>query len=170
MLWNLPFNGISVAMGGITVDKIMRDPSLRRLAELIMDETTAIGMRKVHCVASGFVTFAISAHLRKMLPLSLFPPHFVFIYQAHADLESHLGSGGYEPLHEEDKFFCMKLSDTMGPYKTSTMLDLKARRPMEVEYLFNKPLQRANRLGVPVPHLETVVAQIRAFQRMYKLF
>ncbi len=26
----------------------------------------------------------------------------------------------------------MNLSDTMGPYKTSTMLDLKNRNPMEV--------------------------------------
>lgn len=28
-MWNLPFNGISVAMGGITVDKIVQDPGLR---------------------------------------------------------------------------------------------------------------------------------------------
>jgi len=31
-LWNLPFNGISVAMNGITVDNIVGDPGLRRLA------------------------------------------------------------------------------------------------------------------------------------------
>jgi len=31
-LWNLPFNGISVAMNGITVDKIVQDPGLRELA------------------------------------------------------------------------------------------------------------------------------------------
>eukprot|EP00979_Chaetoceros_neogracilis_P012504 scaffold3341_cov270-Chaetoceros_neogracile.AAC.2 len=31
-LWNLPFNGISVAMNGITVDKIVQDPGLRKLA------------------------------------------------------------------------------------------------------------------------------------------
>ncbi len=41
-LWNLPFNGISVAMNGITVDKIVNDPGLRRLAYTIMDETIAI--------------------------------------------------------------------------------------------------------------------------------
>lgn len=40
-LWNLPFNGISVAMGGITVDIIVNDPGLRRLADLVMDETIA---------------------------------------------------------------------------------------------------------------------------------
>jgi 2-dehydropantoate 2-reductase len=31
-LWNLPFNGISVAMNGITVDMIVGDPGLRKLA------------------------------------------------------------------------------------------------------------------------------------------
>jgi 2-dehydropantoate 2-reductase len=41
MVWNLPFNGISVAMGGITVDKIVADPDLRRLADTVMDETIA---------------------------------------------------------------------------------------------------------------------------------
>jgi len=40
-IWNLPFNGISVAMGGITVDVIVNDPGLRRLADIVMDETVA---------------------------------------------------------------------------------------------------------------------------------
>jgi hypothetical protein len=41
MVWNLPFNGISVAMGGITVDKIVTDPDLRKLADTVMDEVIA---------------------------------------------------------------------------------------------------------------------------------
>ena len=40
--WNLPFSGISVAMNGISVDKIVSDEGLRKLADLIMDETIAI--------------------------------------------------------------------------------------------------------------------------------
>jgi 2-dehydropantoate 2-reductase len=41
--WNLPFNSISCAMGGIlTIDIIVKDPSLRKLADDIMDETIAI--------------------------------------------------------------------------------------------------------------------------------
>lgn len=38
MLWNLPFNGISVAMGGITVDQIVHDDGLRQLAYDVIDE------------------------------------------------------------------------------------------------------------------------------------
>lgn len=41
-LWNLPFNGISVAMGGITIDRIVQDEGLRSLAYIVMDETIAI--------------------------------------------------------------------------------------------------------------------------------
>ena len=36
------FSGISVAMGGITVDRIVNDPSLRRLAYKVIDETLAV--------------------------------------------------------------------------------------------------------------------------------
>jgi 2-dehydropantoate 2-reductase len=41
MVWNLPFNGISVAMGGITVDRIVTDPDLRKLVDSVMDEVIA---------------------------------------------------------------------------------------------------------------------------------
>lgn len=91
----------------------------------------------------------------------------------------------------------MQLSDDMGAYKTSTMLDLTQRKPMEAHYLFRRPVsitcshssdevifsflparpvaineqvQRAEKLGIPVPHLETLVIQIEAMQRMYNLF
>jgi ketopantoate reductase len=50
------------------------------------------------------------------------------------------------------------------------MIDLTERRSMEVQYLFGKPVERAHALGIPVPHLETLVAQIGAFQRLYGLF
>jgi 2-dehydropantoate 2-reductase len=129
-VWNLPFNGISVAMGGITVDKIVNDPGLRRLADLVMDETIAA---------------------------------------ANADLASN-GIDEAFYLGDKDKKRMFDLSDGMGPYRTSTMIDFVDKNPMEVEYLFRKPVDRAADLGVPVPHLDTLVAQIEAFQRFYKLF
>lgn len=63
----------------------------------------------------------------------------------------------------------MKLSDDMGPYKTSTMLDLVNRRKMEVKYVFRKAVDRANELGVEVPTLDTLVTQIEFLQRKYDL-
>jgi 2-dehydropantoate 2-reductase len=128
--WNLPFNGISVAMGGITVDKVVTDPGLRKLAYTVMDETIAV---------------------------------------ANTDLKKH----NVDPslfLGEAQKKQMMDLSDGMGPYRTSTMIDLTSRNSMEVKYLFRKPIERAKKLGVPVPHLETLVLQIEFFQRIYGLY
>ena len=91
------------------------------------------------------------------------------IAAGNADLARKYGPNNFEPLVAADKDPMMALSDNMGPYKTSTMLDLTNRRPMEVQYLFQVPVQRARELQVPIPHLETIVAQIEALQRHYNL-
>jgi ketopantoate reductase len=64
----------------------------------------------------------------------------------------------------------MDLSDNMGPYKTSTMLDLVNRKPMEVKYLFRKAVDRANDLNVSTPILDTLVTQIEFLQRIHNLY
>jgi len=38
LCWNVPFNGLAVAMGGISVDKIVEDADMRALAHSIMNE------------------------------------------------------------------------------------------------------------------------------------
>jgi ketopantoate reductase len=69
--------------------------------------------------------------------------------------------------HQRPKRFTPQ---NMGPYKTSTTVDFLERRPMEVKYLFRTPVERAEELGVPVPHLETMVLEIGPLQRMHNLF
>jgi 2-dehydropantoate 2-reductase len=59
----------------------------------------------------------------------------------------------------------MMLSDTMGPYKTSTMLDFVNGRPMELRYLFRYPMERAWALGIAVPKLEVIVAICEALDK-----
>lgn len=129
-VWNLPFSGISVSMGGIAIDRIVNDPSLRSLAYRVMDETISI---------------------------------------ANADLRKH-GCTDDELINDETKDEMMTLSDNMGPYKPSTMLDLHARKAMEVKYLFRTAVDRANYLGVDCPHLETLVCQIESHQRHHNLY
>jgi ketopantoate reductase len=48
------------------------------------------------------------------------------------------GASEEELLGEETRDEMMTLSDGMGPYKPSTMLDFHARKPMEVKYLFRR--------------------------------
>ena len=69
-VWNLPFNGISVAMNGITVDKIVNDPGLRRLAYTIMDETIAIANEDLKFHGSDTNFFLGEAEKNQMMSLS----------------------------------------------------------------------------------------------------
>jgi len=43
LLWNVPYNGLAVAAGGITTDVIMADPDLRAAAAATMREVVAAG-------------------------------------------------------------------------------------------------------------------------------
>jgi len=43
LLWNIPFNGLTVTAGGITTDRIMANPHLRAAAEALMHEVIAAG-------------------------------------------------------------------------------------------------------------------------------
>jgi 2-dehydropantoate 2-reductase len=54
----------------------------------------------------------------------------------------------------------LSLTDKMGPYKPSTMLDFLAERPMEIEHIFKRPLQVALTHKLKVPYLAMLVAQV----------
>jgi 2-dehydropantoate 2-reductase len=54
-----------------------------------------------------------------------------------------------------------KLTDSMGPYKPSTLIDFLEGRPMEVEAMFGEPLKRADSLGVSTPQLALLTALMR---------
>jgi 2-dehydropantoate 2-reductase len=38
LVWNVPFNGLTVAAGGVTTEDVLRDPSLRSATLALMDE------------------------------------------------------------------------------------------------------------------------------------
>jgi 2-dehydropantoate 2-reductase len=130
MLWNLPFNGLCVATSR-PVDAICTDPSLRKLATLIMEESRTI---------------------------------------ANADIGTTEEALTEEALTVADMEHMWHLSDSVGAYQPSTLIDLLEKRPMEVEHLFRKPVERARTLGIPCPHLEAIVALIAALQRQYDLY
>jgi 2-dehydropantoate 2-reductase len=45
LCWNMPFNGLACAMGGITTDRIVGDPDLRAQALAVMEEVVEMGQR-----------------------------------------------------------------------------------------------------------------------------
>jgi 2-dehydropantoate 2-reductase len=59
LVWNIPFNGLSVAEGGATVDRILADPQLHRECRALMDETIAAANALGHPIEPAYATFQI---------------------------------------------------------------------------------------------------------------
>ena len=124
LCWNIPFNGLTVAAGGIPVDRIVGDPELRAVARATMEEV----------VASG-----------------------------NADLEARGETFRIDGAAHVDKMFTQ--TDTLGEYRPSTMIDYVEGRALEVDALWQRPLDRARELGLPVPNLAMLTALLQQYER-----
>jgi 2-dehydropantoate 2-reductase len=49
----------------------------------------------------------------------------------------------------------------VGAHKTSMLQDLESGRPMEIDAITGSVVELSGRLGVPVPHLETIYASVK---------
>lgn len=112
-VWNMPFNGMTVALHCQTKD-LMTNPHSRRLIREQMLEVcraaTALGVEGVD-----------EAFAEKM----------------------------------------MEMTDRMIPYSPSMRLDRDFRRPMEIDYLYTRPLRLAREAGQPMTRLEMLEAELR---------
>lgn len=116
-VWNMPFNGLTVALGAQT-DQLMANPSTRQLVHQLMMEV--VGAAR------------------------------------------HLG------VNNVDERFADKMisnTDAMKPYSPSMKLDFDFHRPMEIDYLYTRPLAIARAAGFPMPKLEMLEAELRFLQR-----
>jgi len=55
LVWNVPFNGIAIAAGGVTTDVIMADDGLRSLARRVMEEVVDAAAKFGHEIPRSFV-------------------------------------------------------------------------------------------------------------------
>lgn len=111
LVWNVPFNGLSIALGGVTSDETLRDPANEARVRALMREVQAIACAEGVEIADAFID------------------------------------------DQRERTRGMR-------YKPSTMLDWLAGRPLELEPIWGEPLRRARRLGVPVPELERLHAEL----------
>ena len=121
LCWNIPFNGLSVAAGGIGTEAITGDPVLRGTAERAMREVVDLG---------------------------------------NADLAAVSSADRLDPEEVVARMF--SLTDTMGDYHTSMVLDYALGRPLEVETILGEPSRRASSLGVSTPTIDTMYALVHA--------
>ena len=117
LCWNVPFNGLTVAAGGVTTEAIVTDPALRAEARALMEEVVAAGNAALSAAASP------------------------------------------ERIDGEAVIARMfALTDVMGPYRPSTLIDFLEGRAIEVDAIFAEPARRARALGVPTPRLDQLAA------------
>ncbi len=77
LVWNVPFNGLAIAAGGITTDVIMADEGLRLLARRLMEEILEAAAKFGHAIPRTFMDlqFDRTAKLGKYEPSSLIDYH-----------------------------------------------------------------------------------------------
>ena len=112
-VWNMPFNGMTVALNTRT-DLLLGNPATRRLIREQMMEV--IGAAR------------------------------------------HLGVTGIDESFAE---LMMKMTDEMTPYSPSMKLDFDFHRPMEIHYLYTRPIEIAREAGFDMPRLAMLEAELR---------
>lgn len=111
LLWNIPFNGLSVVLN-TTVDSLSTCDPGRTLVRELMNEVRSLAAAAGHPLAESFA-------------------------QALLDQTTHLKN-----------------------YSTSLKSDYDQKRFMEIETMFQRPVNLAHRLGIPVPRLEFLLSQL----------
>ena len=112
-VWNMPFNGMTVALQCQTKD-LMTQPDSRRL-----------------------------------------------IYEQMMEVCRTAQALGIEGVDEPFAQKMMQMTDDMVPYSPSMRLDWDHRRPMEIKYLYTRPLEIARKAGCHMPRLEMLEAELR---------
>jgi 2-dehydropantoate 2-reductase len=73
LVWNVPFNGLAIAGGGITTDVLMADEGLKMLARRLMEEILEAAAKFGHTIPRSFMDlqFDRTSKLGKYQPSSL---------------------------------------------------------------------------------------------------
>jgi 2-dehydropantoate 2-reductase len=125
LCWNVPFNGLSVAGGGIGTQTILRDRELRTTAETAMREVVAAG---------------------------------------NADLSAANSTSRLDVDEVVARMF--SLTETMGDYRTSMVIDYVNGAELEVESILGNPVRRARELSVPVPTMSALYGLVANADRV----
>ncbi|MCR4995483.1 MAG: putative 2-dehydropantoate 2-reductase [Bacteroidales bacterium] len=112
-VWNMPFNGMTVAMHAQT-DVLLAHPATRQL-----------------------------------------------IYEQMMEVIGAANALGINTLDERFAQKMMQMTDEMVPYSPSMRLDYDFHRPMEIDYLYTRPIAEARAVGFEMPRLEMLERQLR---------
>ncbi|HEY5811777.1 MAG TPA: ketopantoate reductase C-terminal domain-containing protein, partial [Terrimicrobiaceae bacterium] len=83
LVWNIPFNGLAVAEGGLSVDKILADPLLKLRCRALMEETIKGATTLGYPIAQNFADFQIE----RTYPMGAYKPSTLVDWQTGKELE-----------------------------------------------------------------------------------
>lgn len=112
LCWNVPFNGLAIAGGGITTDLILADQDLARRARALMLEVQKVAAAYGIEIEDAFI----------------------------------------------DRQF--ELTEPMGAYKPSSLLDYLKGKPVELNAIWGEALKRGQSKGVNMPELNLLLTQL----------
>ena len=74
-----------------------------------------------------------------------------------------IGAANALGINGIDESFAQKMlqvTDEMVPYSPSMRLDYDFRRPMEIAYIYSRPIAEARRVGFAMPRLEMLEREL----------
>ena len=83
LCWNIPFNGLSIAAGGLTTDRILADPALNERAYRLMKEVQAAAVARGH----GFEDAHIKRQFVVTVGMGPYRPSSLIDFQEGRDVE-----------------------------------------------------------------------------------
>jgi 2-dehydropantoate 2-reductase len=83
LIWNIPFNGLTVAAGGVPTDVICADPALAAEARALMDEVAAAAAAHGVCIPEKF----IAGQMEVTPPMGPYKPSSLVDYLAGREVE-----------------------------------------------------------------------------------
>ncbi|MFT3829493.1 MAG: 2-dehydropantoate 2-reductase [Opitutaceae bacterium] len=83
LVWNVPFNGLTIAAGGITTDRVLADEALRKLSRELMTEVLQGAAALGFSIPESYADFQMS----RTPPLGAYKPSSLLDWQAGRELE-----------------------------------------------------------------------------------
>jgi 2-dehydropantoate 2-reductase len=83
LVWNIPFNGLSIAAGCVTVDQILADDGLRALARDLMAEVIGAAKKLGHKIPVRF----IDRQIERTIPMGPYKPSSLVDFIAGREVE-----------------------------------------------------------------------------------
>jgi 2-dehydropantoate 2-reductase len=83
LVWNVPFNGLTIAAGGITTDLVLADAGLRQLSRALMAEVIQGAAALGFTIPESFADFQMA----RTPPLGAYKPSSLLDWQAGRELE-----------------------------------------------------------------------------------